>query len=93
MSLNAACGASANPLGAGVPAAVSCGGATGLPDLPRDARGLGAVALARGSGAGRFVPACFLEGGFARDFGVFTIEAKYGPRNARRQGGAAYIPG
>jgi hypothetical protein len=38
---NSACGASPNPLVAGVPAAVSGGGGTGFPERPRDGRGRG----------------------------------------------------
>src|SRR5690606_41141785 len=38
---NSACGASPNPLVAGVPAAVSGGGGTGFTERPRDGRGRG----------------------------------------------------
>lgn len=41
--MNGACGASPKPRVPGVPAAVSDGGAGGLPDLPRDGRGRGVV--------------------------------------------------
>ena len=45
---NGACGASPKPLVPGVPAVVSDGGAGGLPDLPREARGRGVVSETRG---------------------------------------------
>ena len=48
--MNGACGASPKPRVPGVPAAVSEGGAGGLPDLPRDGRGRGVVSETRGLG-------------------------------------------
>jgi hypothetical protein len=82
--LKPACDAFAKPRGAGVPAAVSDGGGVGLPDLPRDARALGAAAFCFAAGL-----AALAERDVVGDFGVLPIAALYGARSTKRQPGDA----
>ena len=64
LTSNSACGSSPKP---GVPAAVSSGGATGLPDLPRDGRARGVVSL------GALVAAFAVDRLEGLDFGLRDI--------------------